>query len=123
MDQKGFSCIKTILCFCLPGYFTQLEPGGGCQSCGCNSSGSLPQTKSLCDTLTGQCQCKQGNSGVTGLKCDECQEGFFNFSQKDGMYVLQELCQNFHECFLVIYVPQTIGSNFHPFFLISYSSI
>lgn len=74
-----------------PGYFTRTEPGGGCQSCGCNSFGSLPQTKSLCDTITGQCQCKQGNSGITGLNCDECQEGFFNFSQSAGRYMFSKV--------------------------------
>lgn len=120
MAQESVSPIRQARLFYFPGYFTQLEPGGGCLSCECNYYGSLPQTDSLCDTLTGQCQCKQGNSGVTGLNCDKCQEGFFNFNDKDGTYVCQELCQTFHECFLlamISYVPHTIVSNFHDFVL------
>ena len=34
----------------------------------------------LCNPQTRQCSCK---SGVTGLLCDQCDTGFFDFSQ-DG---------------------------------------
>uniref|UniRef100_A0A8C5PK68 Laminin subunit alpha-1 n=1 Tax=Leptobrachium leishanense TaxID=445787 RepID=A0A8C5PK68_9ANUR len=43
------------------------EPGGSCQKCDCNPSGSMNND---CDRLTGQCLCKKG---VTGLHCDTCE--------------------------------------------------
>ncbi|KAG8442156.1 hypothetical protein GDO86_011091 [Hymenochirus boettgeri] len=65
---------------CLPGYEGQYcercslgyhgspnEPGGSCQKCDCNPSGSL---NNVCDRLTGQCSCKVG---VTGRLCDTCE--------------------------------------------------
>lgn len=45
--------------------------------CGCNISGSIEH---FCDTHTGQCPCKMG---VEGLRCDECEEGFYGLSS-DG---------------------------------------
>lgn len=47
----------------------------GCSTCNCNPVGSL---SSACDLETGQCSCQ---SGVTGLKCDQCADGFFGFSE------------------------------------------
>ncbi|OCT76655.1 hypothetical protein XELAEV_18031856mg [Xenopus laevis] len=65
---------------CLPGYEGQYcercslgyygnpnEPGGTCQKCDCNPSGSLNND---CDRITGQCSCKPG---VTGRLCDTCE--------------------------------------------------
>eukprot|EP00079_Xenopus_tropicalis_P016422 XP_004915294.1 PREDICTED: laminin subunit alpha-1 isoform X1 [Xenopus tropicalis] len=65
---------------CLPGYEGQYcercslgyygnpnEPGGTCQKCDCNFSGSLNND---CDGMTGQCSCKPG---VTGRLCDTCE--------------------------------------------------
>ncbi|NXI37250.1 LAMA1 protein, partial [Galbula dea] len=65
---------------CLPGYEGQYcercslgyygdpqVPGGSCQPCQCNPSGSLQLT---CDGATGQCLCKPG---VTGQLCEECE--------------------------------------------------
>ena len=42
----------------------------GCQSCGCNPFGSIDP---YCDTVTGQCMCKER---VTGLQCNRCSEGY-----------------------------------------------
>ncbi|XP_033914651.3 laminin subunit alpha-1-like [Acipenser ruthenus] len=65
---------------CMPGYEGQYcercslgyygnpnEPGGSCQLCKCNPTGSV---HNLCDKLTGHCVCKPG---VRGLLCDECE--------------------------------------------------
>ncbi|KAM4704989.1 laminin subunit alpha-1 [Rhinophrynus dorsalis] len=65
---------------CLPGYEGRYcekcsigyhgnpsEPGGSCQKCDCNPSGSL---NNHCDRLTGQCVCKPG---VIGRLCDTCE--------------------------------------------------
>ncbi|MEE6464431.1 hypothetical protein FKM82_006256 [Ascaphus truei] len=65
---------------CLPGYEGKYcercslgyhgnpsKPGGDCQKCDCNPSGSL---NNHCDRLTGQCICKQG---TTGRLCDTCE--------------------------------------------------
>ena len=56
--------------------------GGGCLSCACHSKGSLPLTK--CDSKTGQCECRGGDAGVTGISCDECLEGHYGFDGSDG---------------------------------------
>ena len=45
----------------------------GCSPCGC----SFASYDSQCDPFTGQCNCKQG---VTGLKCDRCAFGYWNLS-------------------------------------------
>ncbi|XP_062584554.1 usherin-like isoform X1 [Saccostrea cucullata] len=67
---------------CAQGYFTRLEPGGGCQQCGCHYASTYEQTS--CDSLTGQCQCRQSNTGITGRTCEECQEGFYGFNSRLG---------------------------------------
>ena len=46
----------------------------GCSICNCNPIGSVDDT---CDTVTGQCKCK---SGVTGVSCDQCISGYHSFS-------------------------------------------
>lgn len=45
-------------------------------SCECHPAGSRD---SGCHALTGQCSCQPG---VTGLRCDRCDHGFFGFSAK-----------------------------------------
>ncbi|XP_062987367.1 laminin subunit alpha-1 [Elgaria multicarinata webbii] len=53
---------------CSPSYYGDPKaPGGTCQPCQCNPSGSV---HSNCHHITGQCVCKQG---VTGQLCDECE--------------------------------------------------
>uniref|UniRef100_A0A2C9JJ39 Usherin n=1 Tax=Biomphalaria glabrata TaxID=6526 RepID=A0A2C9JJ39_BIOGL len=46
----------------------------GCTPCDCNPFGS---TTTNCNTLSGQCLCKDK---VEGTKCDRCKDGFFNFT-------------------------------------------
>ena len=58
------------------------DPGGGCMTCDCHPTASMPLT--VCDSLTGQCQCKTGNSGVTGMSCDTCLEEYYNFNNFAG---------------------------------------
>uniref|UniRef100_A0A8B9UBN4 Laminin subunit gamma 3 n=1 Tax=Anas zonorhyncha TaxID=75864 RepID=A0A8B9UBN4_9AVES len=77
---------------CQPGYYG-LQPTGqqglcSCSllpahrspllgaSCECHPAGSRD---SGCHALTGQCSCQPG---VTGLRCDRCDHGFFGFSAK-----------------------------------------
>ncbi|XP_053105976.1 laminin subunit alpha-1 isoform X2 [Hemicordylus capensis] len=53
---------------CSPMYYGDPKaPGGECQQCQCNPSGSFNNN---CDHVSGQCSCKQG---VTGHLCDECE--------------------------------------------------
>ncbi|CAG2235417.1 USH2A [Mytilus edulis] len=67
---------------CEQDYYINPTPGGGCNPCGCDSTGTLPLTH--CDSMTGQCYCKQQGSGVTGRACNECFEKFYNFNKKIG---------------------------------------
>ncbi|CAG0891651.1 unnamed protein product [Darwinula stevensoni] len=64
---------------CLAGYFGDplAFPKGDCKACGCNPYGTVQQEKgvTLCDQLTGQCQCKRY---VIGQKCDRCADGYYN---------------------------------------------
>ncbi|CAJ1081613.1 laminin subunit alpha-1 isoform X3 [Xyrichtys novacula] len=54
---------------CSVGYYGNPSlPGGVCSRCTCSGWGSL---QPLCDTLTGQCDCK---AGVKGQSCDQCEE-------------------------------------------------
>lgn len=47
----------------------------GALPCSCNSTGTENDT--MCMQLGGQCHCKPG---VTGLSCDRCLPGYFNFT-------------------------------------------
>jgi len=42
--------------------------------CGCDPYGSISP---ICDKQTGQCLCK---SSVSGLKCTQCEIGFYNLT-------------------------------------------
>ena len=63
-----------------------LDLGGGCLNCVCHETGTLPLTQ--CDTQTGQCECRGGGSGVTGVQCNECLEEFYGFDGRKGRCVL-----------------------------------
>ncbi|KAJ8010618.1 hypothetical protein DPEC_G00076940 [Dallia pectoralis] len=53
---------------CSEGYYgNPSSPGGRCQVCQCSSMGSL---HTLCDPVTGRCECKPK---VRGHLCDECE--------------------------------------------------
>ncbi|XP_065805141.1 laminin subunit alpha-1 [Labrus bergylta] len=54
---------------CSVGYYGYPSlPGGMCSRCNCSGWGSL---QLLCDSQTGQCDCK---AGVRGQSCDQCDE-------------------------------------------------
>jgi len=62
---------------CVPSYYN-FGPEG-CQFCHCNEFGAIDGKE--CHNVTGECQCQ---SNVIGLKCEECQEGFFNLTSGQG---------------------------------------
>ncbi|XP_052767673.1 usherin-like isoform X2 [Mya arenaria] len=67
---------------CLNGYYVSKEAGGGCMNCDCDAKGTLPLTN--CNTKTGQCECRGGDSGVTGIQCNECLPGYYKFDGRQG---------------------------------------
>uniref|UniRef100_A0A8B9LS25 Basement membrane-specific heparan sulfate proteoglycan core protein n=1 Tax=Astyanax mexicanus TaxID=7994 RepID=A0A8B9LS25_ASTMX len=65
---------------CAAGYHGDpRKVGGKCEECKCDVVGAWPV---LCDTHTGQCQCRPG---ATGLKCDHCME-------KHVVVIVTEVC-------------------------------
>ncbi|XP_022106047.1 laminin subunit beta-1-like isoform X2 [Acanthaster planci] len=52
--------------------------GAGCTSCDCHPVATANQ-QTQCNLLTGQCECKPR---VTGQKCDQCQQGYWNLDQE-----------------------------------------
>ncbi|CAH0546889.1 unnamed protein product [Brassicogethes aeneus] len=80
-DQSSGSCVckphvvGTNCDKCEDGFYN-LQSGAGCQSCDCDTVGSLNHT---CDSYTGQCFCRPG---VTGLRCDHCETLKYGFSIK-----------------------------------------
>ncbi|GFR82556.1 usherin [Elysia marginata] len=69
-NVQGLRCDE-----CKNGFFslTSANPDG-CTACNCNPVGS---TSIFCNPNDGQCLCK---TRVQGVKCDECKDGFFNFT-------------------------------------------
>ncbi|CAH1791583.1 unnamed protein product, partial [Owenia fusiformis] len=67
---------------CSRGYYVNNIPGGGCFPCGCSKSGTVRFT--ACDSQTGQCSCREGNSGVAGRACDSCKPTYNKFSPGAG---------------------------------------
>lgn len=57
---------------CVPNFFNLTTQG--CQACDCDAAGSVDGS---CDAITGQCVCT-GGGGLSGLRCDQCAQGFFN---------------------------------------------
>lgn len=70
------SPIKIITCFTLQENYWGLESGQGCTPCKCDPQGSY---FAQCDSVSGQCRCKQG---VTGLQCDQCVDGYYGLVSK-----------------------------------------
>uniref|UniRef100_A0AAV2LNE7 Usherin n=1 Tax=Knipowitschia caucasica TaxID=637954 RepID=A0AAV2LNE7_KNICA len=67
---------------CKAGYHTlDRRNSFGCLSCVCDLSGTLPGA--TCDTLTGQCPCREG---VEGLQCNSCAPNFYNFTDSSLSY-------------------------------------
>lgn len=64
-----------------PGYFIS-PTGDGCQECMCDPLGT--QSGVPCNSTNGQCVCRGGDSGVTGMQCDSCLPGYFNFDASLG---------------------------------------
>lgn len=75
-DQQTGQCqclahVEALDCGkCSPGYFN-LTSAVGCQSCQCDSRGSVGQN---CNEFDGKCEC---HSGYGGLKCNECPSGYY----------------------------------------------
>lgn len=79
-NTGGFYCDQ-----CLPGFYGDALalPKGDCRPCHCNSYGTVAERYGppVCDQVTGQCQCKPH---VTGLKCNDCEAGFWNITSGVG---------------------------------------
>ncbi|XP_072536108.1 laminin subunit alpha-1 [Salminus brasiliensis] len=63
---------------CEDGYYGDAVTAKNCQACGCHANGSV---SSVCNIITGQCDCK---ANVIGDKCDHCQVGFHGINSGDG---------------------------------------
>ena len=81
--------------FCLAGYFASAN--GSCQPCGCNPFGT--NFVNSCETVGGQCQCKEAFSGRQcynctgsniGEQCDQCPDDHFRDSASG--YCLEGTC-------------------------------
>ena len=59
-----------------------------CISCQCNTAGTLNDS-TLCDTISGVCNCKQN---VQGSDCDECKPGFFSLQSSNSQGCASCLC-------------------------------
>ncbi|KAK7082221.1 Laminin subunit gamma-1 [Halocaridina rubra] len=79
-NTGGFYCDQ-----CLSGFYGDALalPKGDCRPCHCNAYGTVSERYGppVCDQVTGQCQCKPH---VIGLKCDQCEEGFWNITSGVG---------------------------------------
>jgi len=65
---------------CAPDYWKFPGPNGsGCQSCSCLPEGSFGNRPD-CDTLDGDCRCKQN---VEGHSCEKCKEGYFQIERNN----------------------------------------
>ena len=87
-DEPIKSCHDTTYGCCPDGKTP--APGinsAGCPStCACNSLGSFSKT---CDPMTHQCTCKPG---VTGVRCDRCEPGFWGLKLIDEANVGCQQC-------------------------------
>ncbi|XP_013386515.1 usherin-like [Lingula anatina] len=76
-QRRGRRCEE-----CESGWYINNVPGGGCLNCDCHRQGAI--TGTVCNSVTGQCQCKAQGSGVTGRRCDTCQDKYYNFDPGRG---------------------------------------
>ncbi|NXG28484.1 LAMA2 protein, partial [Dromaius novaehollandiae] len=63
---------------CADGYFGDALDARNCQPCHCNVNGSLSE---ICDSRTGQCECK---ANVIGRQCDMCKPETFGLQSARG---------------------------------------
>ncbi|KAF4087881.1 hypothetical protein AMELA_G00076420 [Ameiurus melas] len=63
---------------CEDGYYGDAIIEKNCQACGCFANSSV---STVCNIITGQCECK---ANVVGDKCDRCQVGFYGVNSGDG---------------------------------------
>ncbi|CAH6778160.1 Lama2 [Phodopus roborovskii] len=63
---------------CADGYFGDAVDAKNCQPCHCNTNGSFSE---ICDTRTGQCECRPN---VQGRRCDECKPETFGLQLGRG---------------------------------------
>ncbi|NXW31629.1 LAMA2 protein, partial [Phaetusa simplex] len=63
---------------CADGYFGDALDARNCQPCHCHINGSFSE---ICDSRTGQCQCK---ANVIGRRCDVCQPETFGLQSSGG---------------------------------------
>ncbi|KAM4563209.1 laminin subunit alpha-5 isoform 2-T2 [Odontesthes bonariensis] len=61
---------------CAPGYWGDAISAKNCTKCNCSACGTQS-----CDPHTGQCRCRPG---VTGLRCERCEDGSFGFDSCSG---------------------------------------
>ncbi|XP_047462931.1 laminin subunit alpha-5 isoform X2 [Mugil cephalus] len=61
---------------CAPGFYGDAISAKNCTKCNCSPCGT-----ESCDPRTGQCRCKPG---VTGPRCQRCEEGAFGFESCSG---------------------------------------
>eukprot|EP00795_Rhopilema_esculentum_P010926 gene10926-19760_t len=73
-QRIGVQSQETVECQRIA-FSVNTEVFNGSLACDCNPIGSLNST--FCAKNGGQCQCKPG---VMGRKCDQCQAGYFNFT-------------------------------------------
>uniref|UniRef100_A0A8C3EBE2 Laminin subunit alpha-2 n=1 Tax=Corvus moneduloides TaxID=1196302 RepID=A0A8C3EBE2_CORMO len=63
---------------CADGYFGDALHARNCQPCHCHMNGSFSE---ICDSRTGQCECK---ANVIGRRCDICKPGTFGLQSSRG---------------------------------------
>ncbi|XP_076132765.1 laminin subunit alpha-5 isoform X1 [Alosa pseudoharengus] len=61
---------------CAPGFYGDAINAKNCTKCNCSPCGTAS-----CDPRTGRCQCKPG---VTGARCDRCEDGTYGFDACSG---------------------------------------
>ncbi|XP_043081584.1 laminin subunit alpha-1 [Puntigrus tetrazona] len=63
---------------CADGFYGDAVTLKNCQACGCHGNGSL---STVCNVITGQCECK---TSVIGQTCERCQAGYYGIDSGSG---------------------------------------